>query len=210
MLTRNTDHGFFGTMTLKGRDAAQAWSIALPLIQAAANASAEAVRDYLDARGGRHFADEVENQMARGLGLETAIRAAVDIHMGWLIDANTTRAHGIPAGQPHLVGWVRSTRELSKRCSRKLRRSTSLSRRPSGAGPIARTSTTCPFTPSSARCARRLRRGRQSIDQSTGAALDQVAKISVRKLIAFCPEAAAPLHLCAQRRAKPVSVVAPW
>ena len=107
MKTRNTEFGFFGTMALTGHDAEEAWGIALRLIQAATRASAEVVRDYLDATCGRHFADEVAGQTARGLSLDTAIRAAVDTHMGWRIDRRTMHQHGIPLGLPYLTGWVR-------------------------------------------------------------------------------------------------------
>jgi hypothetical protein len=104
--SRNEAHGFYGTMRCLDQDPAAAWAIALPLIAAATGGRVEGVRGFLDSRLGRHFADEVSNQMGRGLPLEPAIRAAIDVHQSWRIDHATERRDGIPAGLPFLTGWV--------------------------------------------------------------------------------------------------------
>jgi hypothetical protein len=104
--TRNEAFGFYGTMACTGHDAGKAWAIAAPLIVAATSCSPEGARGFLDSTHGRHFADEVTNQMARHLSLETAIRAAIDTHQNWRIDRRTSRQHGIPAGLPYLTGWA--------------------------------------------------------------------------------------------------------
>lgn len=104
--SRNEAHGFYGTMRCLDQDPAAAWTIALPLIAAATGCQPEGVRGFLDSRLGRHFADEVSNQMARGVPLEPAIRAAIAVHETWRIDTATQRREGIPAGLPFLTGWV--------------------------------------------------------------------------------------------------------
>lgn len=104
--TNNPAFGFWGTMACTGQPSNTAWAIALPLIMTATSCTAEAARDFLDSTHGRHFADEVANQMARRLSLDTAIRAAIDVFQGWRIDRNITRQYGIPAGQPYLTGWA--------------------------------------------------------------------------------------------------------
>jgi hypothetical protein len=104
--TQNPVFGFFGTMGCIGQDARAAWAIAMPLIKAATAASAEGVRAFLDSRDGRHFADEVSNHLARGLTLDPAIRAAVDVYQCWRITRAIYRSHGIPEGLPYLTGWV--------------------------------------------------------------------------------------------------------
>ena len=73
--TRNEAWGFFGTMQTAGADPMQAWNAASAMIAAATEASAEGVRDFLDSRYGRHFADDVAGGLATGLGLEEAIES---------------------------------------------------------------------------------------------------------------------------------------
>jgi hypothetical protein len=104
--TRNESWGLYGTMQRAGADPMQAWNSASAMIAAATEASPEGVRDFLDSRYGRHFADDVAVGLATGLGLETAIEAAIARWMGWRIDRRTYREHGIPRGLPYLTGWV--------------------------------------------------------------------------------------------------------
>ena len=61
--TRNEAWGFFGTMQLAGADPMQSWNAASAMIAAETDASAEAVRDFLDCRHGRHFADDVASEL---------------------------------------------------------------------------------------------------------------------------------------------------
>ena len=73
--TANEDWGFFRTAA-GFTDAAKAWEIASPAIAKVTMGSAEGVRDFLDSRHGRHFADDVHNGIYSGLGLAAAIDAA--------------------------------------------------------------------------------------------------------------------------------------
>ena len=64
------------------------------------------MRDFLDSRHGRHFADDVANGLWKGETLKAAIDAAIARWMGWRIDRKTSRDEGIPRGLPYLTGWV--------------------------------------------------------------------------------------------------------
>ena len=108
--TQNAEWGFFGTI---GRiendpaaDATKAWDIASRRIAEVTEASPEGVRDFLDSRRGRHFADDVASELWKGETLKVAIDAAIDRWMGWRIDRKTSRDEGIPRGLPYLTGWV--------------------------------------------------------------------------------------------------------
>ena len=103
--TANEAWGFYGTISAFA-DADNAWGIAFPAIAKVTMGSAEGVRDFLDSRHGRHFADDVHNGFHSGLSLEAATDAAITRWMGWKIDRNTAREHGIPKGLPYLTGFV--------------------------------------------------------------------------------------------------------
>ena len=112
--SRNEDHGFFGTITLcklRERRSAEVWTLASRLIAAAIGAdSAEesiGIRDFLDSRLGRHFADDVTGALQGGApDSEAAIKAAIRTWQDWRINRQTERDDGIPAGLPYLTGWV--------------------------------------------------------------------------------------------------------
>lgn len=108
--TRNTEWGFWGTIDRidddLAADAPKAWTQASQAIAAATGVSPEGVRDFLDSRHGRHFADDVANWLARGDTLKDAIDAAVARWMGWRINRRTEREMGIPRGLPYLTGFV--------------------------------------------------------------------------------------------------------
>jgi len=105
LTTRNTDWGFFGTISHHA-DPTEAWPLAMTRIGRATGCPQDAVRDFLDSRHGRHFADDVANGLASRLTLETAIDAAVERWMGWTINRRTSRETGIPSGLPYLTGFV--------------------------------------------------------------------------------------------------------
>ena len=98
-----TDWGFWGTMK---EDAPSAWEIALPAIATITGCEFEAVRAFLDSRHGRHFADEVRNQLLKDKALADAIDAAITEWMGWTIGRQTSKQYGIPRGLPYLTGFV--------------------------------------------------------------------------------------------------------
>ncbi len=112
--SRNEDAGFFGTLTtcpLRERRSTEVWALASNLIAAAIKAKSEedltGVRDFLDSRMGRHFADEVIGALQSGTpDSESAIKASIAKWQGWRISVQTQRLEGIPAGLPYLTGWV--------------------------------------------------------------------------------------------------------
>ena len=95
--------GFFGTMN---DSAAAAWPVAMTAISDATFQPLESVRLFLDSRHGRHFADDVLNEMLRGHTIQQAIDAAVTRWMGWMISRQTSKDYGIPKGLPYLTGFV--------------------------------------------------------------------------------------------------------
>ncbi len=103
--TNNEAWGFWGTIRHHA-DPAKAWPIAFRAIATATGCADEGVRDFLDSRHGRHFADDVANGLFEGRSLADAIDAAIERWMTWTIDRRTSRETGIPRGLPYLVGFV--------------------------------------------------------------------------------------------------------
>jgi hypothetical protein len=103
--TSNEAWGFWGTIGSHA-DQSEAWALAMTAIGKATGCAKTAVRDFLDSRHGRHFADDVANGLFAGLSLSAAIAAAVERWMGWTIGKRIEREHGIPADLPYLTGWV--------------------------------------------------------------------------------------------------------
>jgi hypothetical protein len=68
LTTHNEAWGFFGTIRHHG-DPTEAWPIAMRAIAEATGCSEIGVRDFLDSRHGRHFADDVANGLSEGRGL---------------------------------------------------------------------------------------------------------------------------------------------
>ena len=101
--SRNDAWGFTGTLD---DQAEAAWPIAMITIAAATGQPPESVRVFLDSRHGRHFADDVLNERAKGKDIEQAIYAAVARWMVWTIGRQTSREYGIPCGLPYLTGFV--------------------------------------------------------------------------------------------------------
>lgn len=101
--TQNEEWGFWGTMN---ENAQAAWPLAMNAVSDATCQPLESVRTFLDSRHGRHFADDVLNQMLTGHSVEQAIHAAVARWMGWTIGRLTSRDYGIPRGLPYLTGFV--------------------------------------------------------------------------------------------------------
>lgn len=103
--SKNTAWGFYGTVQHHA-EADTAWAIAMRAIARETGCAEEGVREFLDSRHGRHFADDVANELFKGLPLEQAIKAAVGRWMAWTIDRQTSRETGIPRELPYLTGWV--------------------------------------------------------------------------------------------------------
>ena len=103
--TNNEAWAFFGTIRHHA-DPAEAWPIAIGAIGEATGCADYAVRDFLDSRHGRHFADKVADGLAEGLALRGAIDVAIEQWMTWTIDRRTSRETGIPKGLPYLLGFV--------------------------------------------------------------------------------------------------------
>ena len=103
--SRNEGWGFHGT-ALGFADADMAWTMAFMAISKATGAGAETVRDFLDSRHGRHFADDVANGVLGQLDLKAAVDAAVARWMDWTISRAMAHRHGIPQGLPYLMGLV--------------------------------------------------------------------------------------------------------
>lgn len=114
--TRNPEWGFYGTIARAGESAETAWQKASALIGLATMADygngygPEGVRDFLDSRDGRHFADALASIIATAPGghitLDRAIIQTIEKYQGWKIDRSLSRQTGIPAGLPYLTGMV--------------------------------------------------------------------------------------------------------
>ena len=112
--SRNEDYGFFQTLTncpQRDRRSAEVWVLASTMIAATIRADSEdemiGICDFLDSRMGRHFADDVVNNMTGcNIDSETAISSAIRRWQDWRISKRTERDEGIPAGLPYLTGWV--------------------------------------------------------------------------------------------------------
>ena len=101
--TQNDTWGFWGAMN---QHAAAAWPLAMIAISDATSQPLESVRIFLDSRHGRHFADDVLNELGAGSPLQDAIDAATRQWMGWTIGRQTSKDYGIPRGLPYLTGFV--------------------------------------------------------------------------------------------------------
>ncbi len=101
--TQNEAWGFWGSMNER---AAAAWPIAMTAISDATYQPLESVCTFLDSRHGRHFADDVLNELHAGANLKDAIHTATQRWMGWTIGRQTSKQHGIPKGLPYLTGFV--------------------------------------------------------------------------------------------------------
>ena len=86
--TANDAWGFWGTIRHRD-DPAEAWPIAMRAVVEATGCSDQVVRNFLDSRHGRHFADDVANGLFKGLALPAAIAATVERWMGGVLAGNS-------------------------------------------------------------------------------------------------------------------------
>ena len=107
--TRNEAWGFFGTMQHRtGADPMQSLETAASaMIAAATDASPEGVRDFLDSRHGRHFADDVASELCEGRGARGRDRRPRS-PAGWAggSTAGPPATRASRAGLPYLTGLV--------------------------------------------------------------------------------------------------------
>lgn len=103
--SQNEAWGFFGTIRHHA-EPNHAWALAMGAITKTTGCPDEAVRDFLDSRYGRHFADEVANALFGRLDLPAAIDSAIERWMKWRIDRRIEDEIGIPRGLPYLTGFV--------------------------------------------------------------------------------------------------------
>src|SRR5215207_5378747 len=103
--SRNEARGFYGTIA-RHAEPEQAWALALAGITKSTGRCDQAVRDFLDSRYGRHFADEVAIGLCGGRDRPRAIDEAIERWMDRRIDAAIERELGIPKGLPYLTGLV--------------------------------------------------------------------------------------------------------
>ena len=84
----------------------QAWALAVVGITNSTGRCDQAVRDFLDRRYGRHFADEVAIGLCGGRDRPRAVGEAIERWMDRRIDAAIESELGIPEGLPYLTGFV--------------------------------------------------------------------------------------------------------
>ena len=100
--TQNREWGFFGTIC-HHPDPERAWDIALAFIAGTTGCNPEATRAFLDSRHGRHFADEVTNELAAGKGARRCDQRHYD-DLDGLADQRSHRPrdrHPPRASHPH-------------------------------------------------------------------------------------------------------------
>jgi hypothetical protein len=102
--TRNPTWGFFGTIG-HHTDQGAAWALAMSAIADATGCPPEKVRDSLDGKHGRLFADDILD-LITDAALETAVKDTTERWMARRIDLPTERDTGIPRGLPYLTGYV--------------------------------------------------------------------------------------------------------
>ena len=103
--SRNEARGFYGSIA-QHAEPNQAWALAVAGITKSTGRCDQAVRDFLDSRYGRHFADEVAMGLCGGRDLPRAIAETIERWMDRRIDAAIERELGIPEGLPYLSGFV--------------------------------------------------------------------------------------------------------
>jgi hypothetical protein len=114
--SNNEAWGFWGTIH-HHVDPAEVWPAAFRAIAAATGCADEGVRDFLDSRHGRHFADDVANGLFERRSLADAIDKAIERWMTWTIDRRTSRETGIPRGLPYLLGFVTDCEIMAEACA---------------------------------------------------------------------------------------------
>ena len=107
--TRNPWFGFYGAMLAQGENADEAWRSAMTGIMSLTSCDEESVRDFLDSRLGRQFADTVHSHRACYMGLSQCIMKAVVEWHSYRTGKAICKAYGIPAGADYLTAMVMLT-----------------------------------------------------------------------------------------------------
>jgi hypothetical protein len=105
--TQNEGYGFFGAIGNQGIDGNEAWDLAFTIIKLATNESEKGVRDFLDSRLGRHFAEDVfEAYRASSRSKLNLTNAIVTAGFKWKGSKVGKNSEGIPRDLNYLQGWV--------------------------------------------------------------------------------------------------------
>ena len=97
--SKNEARGFYGTIE-QYAEPDQACALAVAGITKSTGRCDQAVRDFLDSRYGRHFADEVAMGLCSWRDLPRAIDEAIERWMDRRIEAAIESELGIPGGSP--------------------------------------------------------------------------------------------------------------
>jgi hypothetical protein len=103
--SKNEARGFYGTIE-QHAEPEQAWALAVAGIMKSTGRCDQAVRDFLDSRYGRHFADEVAMGLCSGRDLLRALDEAIERWVDRRIDGAIESELGTPEGLPYLTGFV--------------------------------------------------------------------------------------------------------
>ena len=102
--TQNEAWGFFGTIGSAHPDLqAEAWDLAVSSLSENTGHDIEYVRNWLDSADGRHFADDVHNEIFSGKDLKVAMSAAITRWNGFRIGNKARRAYDVPADATYLA-----------------------------------------------------------------------------------------------------------
>ena len=101
--SRNTGAGFYGTM---GANAEAAWPIAIEAISKATGRKGSEIRDFLDSKHGRIFADELSDRLYGGMELAEPIDHTVARWMSRKTSHDFARAYRVRLGIPMLIAFI--------------------------------------------------------------------------------------------------------
>lgn len=103
--TQNEDYGFYGTIALH-HNPQEFWPLAVTEICQATGEHEEDVALFLDSCHGRHFADDVYNELSSGRNSRDAVTAAVNKWSAWTFGRRLAKETGLPQNTPYLHGLI--------------------------------------------------------------------------------------------------------
>lgn len=101
--SKNTGAAFYATM---GTRAEAAWPLAMARIAEATGKKGSEIRDFLDSKHGRIFADELCDRLYGGMELTTAIDHTVARWMSRRTSHDFVRAYRVRLGIPMLIAFI--------------------------------------------------------------------------------------------------------